>query len=68
MDLVSVEVLSCHVGLVFDVLCFLSVVYMSNTIYQMQEKIRKICTYENRNNLITKIRTTHGEHRYRERG
>ena len=54
VDLVPVEVLNSHAGLVFEVLCILSVAYLSNTIYQMQEKIKKICTYENRINLITK--------------
>ena len=32
------------------------------------KKIKKICTYENRINFITKMGTTHGEHRNRERG
>ena len=60
--------LSSHAGLVFDVLCLMNVAYLSNTINQMQEKIKKICTYENRIIFMTKMGTTHGEHRYRERG
>ena len=60
--------LSRHEGLVFEVLCLMSVAYLTNTIYQMQEKIEKICTHENRINFITKTGTTHGEHRNRERG
>ena len=67
-DLVPVEVLSRYAGLVFEVLCILSVAYLSNTIYQMQEKIKKICTYENRINFITKMGTTHREHKNREIG
>ena len=45
---------SSHAGLVFEVLCLMSVAYLSNTIYQMQKKRKKICTYENRINFITK--------------
>ena len=48
-----VLVLSSHAGLVFEVLCLMSVVYLSSRIYQIQ-KIKKICTYENRIDLITK--------------
>ena len=61
-------VLSSHAGLVFEVLCLMSVAYLSNTIYQIQEKIKKICTYENRINFITKMGTAHEEHRNREGG
>ena len=46
-------VLSSHVGLVFEVLCLMSVAYLSNTIYQIQKKT-KLCTHENRINFITK--------------
>ena len=48
-------VLSSHAGLVFEVLCLMSVAYLSNTIYQIQKiKMTKICTYENRIHFITK--------------
>ena len=43
--------LSSHAGLVFEVLCLMSVAYLSNTGCQMQEKI---CTYEHRINCIIK--------------
>ena len=46
-------VLSSHAGLVFEVLCLMSVAYLSTTIYQIQ-KIKKICIYENIINFITK--------------
>ena len=49
-------VLSSHAGLVFEVLCLMSIAYLSNTIYQVQKKIKKICTYEDRINFITKWR------------
>ena len=45
-------VLSCHAGLVLEVLCLMSVAYLSNTIYQIHKK--KICTFENIINFITK--------------
>ena len=54
-------VLSSHAGIVFEVLCLMSVAYLSNTVNQMQEK--NICTNEKRINFITKMRATHGEHR-----
>ena len=60
--------LSSHAGLVFEAVCLTSVAYLSNTIYHIQEKIAKKCTYEHRINLITKKGDTHEEHRYRERG
>ena len=47
-------VLSSHAGLVFEVWCLMSIAYLSNTIYQVQKKIKKICTYEDRINFITK--------------
>ena len=46
-------VLGSHAGLVFEILCLMNVEYLSNTIYQMQQK-KIICTYENRINFITK--------------
>ena len=60
--------LSSHAGLVFEVLCLMRVAYLCNTINQKQEKIKKICTYVNKTNFITKMETTNGEHRNRERG
>ena len=61
--------LSSHAGLVFEGLCLMSVALLSNTIYQMQEKkIKKICSYKNRINSITKMGTGHGKQSNRERG
>ena len=60
-------VLSSHAGFVIEVLRLMSGAYLYNTIYQMQKQNKKTCTYENIINLITKMGTTHGEHRGRER-
>ena len=68
MDLVCVEVLCSHARLVFEVLCLTSVAYVSDAIYQMQENNKEKNAHMGTEiNFITKIGTTHGEHKYRDR-
>ena len=49
---------------VFDKRC----IFVQYDLPNARKKIKKICTYENRINFLTKMGTTHGENRNKESG